>query len=238
MVKIFRRHPSLTSSRSRRAQSSIVFFNGGSKLKLWSEPEGYGCSLPKSTRNPILSKSLLLLDDWSCSRHLISIELAESVKQMKGRQFLIRHETRQNRSHQWSTRPAHSLGRQWFLAWFWNFWTDGRTTCVKTVITSGRDSGRPRGSVWYLTLSLSIIISSVCPSHFHLAIFVAIEPEIDHLGRSQNIFVVNLGYMKSWADIVTNKRVGGESWGIGDGLTTTIWNEVFAIHTLFLKQLL
>ena len=27
------------------------------------------------------------------------------------------------------------------------FWTDGRTLCVKIVITTGRDCGRPRGSI-------------------------------------------------------------------------------------------
>ena len=32
------------------------------------------------------------------------------------------------------------------VAWFWSFGTDGRTLCVKIVITTGRDSGRPRGS--------------------------------------------------------------------------------------------
>ena len=36
------------------------------------------------------------------------------------------------------------------VAWFWRFGTDGqadwRTLCVKIVITTGRDCGRPRGS--------------------------------------------------------------------------------------------
>ena len=63
----------------------------------------------------------------------------------------VRKESEQDRSHQWSTRPAHSPGRQWL------FWggrtdrrtdgrTDGWTLCVKIVITTGRDCGRPRGS--------------------------------------------------------------------------------------------
>ena len=33
------------------------------------------------------------------------------------------------------------------VAWFWSFGTDGRTTCVKIVITTCRDCGRPRGSI-------------------------------------------------------------------------------------------
>ena len=59
----------------------------------------------------------------------------------------------QNMSHRWSTRPAHNPCRQWFSAWSWKVGTDGRTICVKTVITTGR--GRdcvgfmlaPRGSI-------------------------------------------------------------------------------------------
>ena len=47
----------------------------------------------------------------------------------------------QDRSHQWSTRPAHKC----FFTWFWSFGTDEqkdvrtdwRTTCVEIVITIG-----------------------------------------------------------------------------------------------------
>ena len=49
------------------------------------------------------------------------------------------------RSHQWSTRPAHSPGRQWSALYFevCEGRTDGRTFCVKIVIIN---SGRPCGS--------------------------------------------------------------------------------------------
>ena len=45
----------------------------------------------------------------------------------------------------------HSPGRQWLsLDWFWSFGrdvrTDWRTLCVKIVITTGRECGRPRES--------------------------------------------------------------------------------------------
>ena len=49
------------------------------------------------------------------------------------------------------------------VAEFWSFVpdvrtyvrTDGRTTCVKIVITTGRDCGRPRGSILIFQLLLS-----------------------------------------------------------------------------------
>ena len=47
-----------------------------------------------------------------------------------------------DRNHQWSTRPAHCPGWHWFFVYFEVLWrTDGRTTCVKIVITTGRDCG-------------------------------------------------------------------------------------------------
>ena len=64
---------------------------------------------------------------------------------------LGKKEEEEDRSHQWSTRPAHSPGRQWLsldfevLGWTYRR-TDERTLCVKIVITTGRDCGRPRGS--------------------------------------------------------------------------------------------
>ena len=43
--------------------------------------------------------------------------------------------------HQWSTRPAHSPGRQWFSLDYEVLGRTGRKkTCVKIVITTGRDS--------------------------------------------------------------------------------------------------
>ena len=35
------------------------------------------------------------------------------------------------------------------VAGFWSFVPDVRTTCVKIVITTGRDCGRPRGSIQF-----------------------------------------------------------------------------------------
>ena len=57
--------------------------------------------------------------------------------------------TIQDRRHQWSTRPAHSPGRQWLSLDFEGLgWTDGRTdTLCENMITTGRDCGRPRGSI-------------------------------------------------------------------------------------------
>ena len=43
------------------------------------------------------------------------------------------------------TVPAGSDCR--FILKFWDWRTDWRTLCVKIVITTGRDCGRPRGSI-------------------------------------------------------------------------------------------
>ena len=57
-----------------------------------------------------------------------------------------------NRSHWWSTWPAHTPNWQWFsldfLRFLTNGQTNGRTTCVKVVITTDQDCGRPRGSIF------------------------------------------------------------------------------------------
>ena len=49
------------------------------------------------------------------------------------------------------------------VAWFWSFGTDvctdGRTLCVKIVITTGRDCGRPCGSI--ISFFNSVIITPV-----------------------------------------------------------------------------
>ena len=52
------------------------------------------------------------------------------------------------------------LACQWFFTLVWSFCdgrTDGRTTSVKIVITTGGDCGRPRGSIYSYFLSLKII---------------------------------------------------------------------------------
>ena len=64
---------------------------------------------------------------------------------------IFKFKVRQDTSHQWSTRPVHSTGRQWLSLDFEVLGlTDGRILCVKIVITTGRDCGRPRGSMLYL----------------------------------------------------------------------------------------
>ena len=42
------------------------------------------------------------------------------------------------------------------IAWYWRFGTDGRTLCVKIVITTGRDCGRPRGSIKFYLVMFNI----------------------------------------------------------------------------------
>ena len=67
----------------------------------------------------------------------------------------------QDRSHQWSTRPAHSPGRQWLSLDFEVLGrTDVRTLCVKIVITNGRDCGLPRGSIFLFSVHSSYIPTS------------------------------------------------------------------------------
>ena len=41
------------------------------------------------------------------------------------------------------------------VTWFWSFGTDGRTLCVIIVITTVRDCGRPRGSIYNGIFSLA-----------------------------------------------------------------------------------
>ena len=72
----------------------------------------------------------------------------------------------QDRSHQWSTRPAHNPGRQWLSLDFEILGqTEGRTyvrtTFAKIVITTARNWGRPRGSItvwfWYALWKMSLV---------------------------------------------------------------------------------
>ena len=61
-------------------------------------------------------------------------------------------------------------------------WTDGRTFCVKIVITAGRDSGRPRGSIqvensvryWrdWGWLMGSLMITVLHNAEFHISSFL------------------------------------------------------------------
>ena len=65
-----------------------------------------------------------------------------------GKLHTFENRIRQDRSHQWSTRPGHSPGRQWLSLDFEVLRRmDGRTLCGKIVITTGRDLGRPCGSI-------------------------------------------------------------------------------------------
>ena len=62
---------------------------------------------------------------------------------LHSKKFIIQRD----RSTEWSTRPAHNSGRQWYSLNFEKLErTDGRTNCVKIFISTGLDRGRPRGS--------------------------------------------------------------------------------------------
>ena len=70
----------------------------------------------------------------------------------------------QDRSHQWSTRPAHSPGRQWLSLDFEVLGrTDGRTLCVKIVITTGRTVV---GLVGQYKIAKQVLIFDMFPALF------------------------------------------------------------------------
>ena len=60
-----------------------------------------------------------------------------------------RHKGKQDRSHPWSTRPAHSPGPAVIFAFNLKNW-DVRTTYVKIVVTTGQDGSLPCGSLAWI----------------------------------------------------------------------------------------
>ena len=79
---------------------------------------------------------------WSTSINWLTMEIRTVFPKTKNN---TRQESSLIHSASPQSRPAV------IVAWFWSFGTDGRTDwrtlCVKRVITTGRDCGRPRGSI-------------------------------------------------------------------------------------------
>ena len=112
----------------------------------------------------LIIKSYFSITEWDTGKHLLPswhwwlhpggllggphgsqgrFTVKKNCQNVSGEKVRIK----QDRGHYWSTRQAHSPDRQWLSLDFKVLGrTDGRTLCVKIVITTGRDCGRPRGS--------------------------------------------------------------------------------------------
>ena len=131
-------------------------------------------------------------------------------------------------SHQWSTWLAHSPGRQWLSLNFEVLCrtygrTDGRTTtCVKIVITTGRDCGRPRGSTemkhcffWNREKKIEVLWHK---NHLSITLTFCMNNKAgvinDPLGQTPANIVITLFCFARFWKVVPSRHCGLAEWSI------------------------